>query len=167
MVSDLIKNAKDVKEKLKLHVENVTNEHINNEIEGFEKEFYNIKNISEIVLTLNENKLHDSLIYLIKNNKLNVISIFSKFTLLNCDELLKAIIYSMKNNLDIDQTIILELVFPFSYDTEYLDEIHSLSNKNSKISFFKGIQVKPPAVAAYLLVYLLLSSIKCYHLCLC
>jgi hypothetical protein len=28
-------------------------------------------------------------------------------------------------------------------------------------------QVKPPAVAAYLLVYLLLSSIKCYHLCLC
>jgi transposase-like protein len=29
------------------------------------------------------------------------------------------------------------------------------------------LQVKPPAVAAYLLVYLLLSSLKCYHLCLC
>jgi uncharacterized phiE125 gp8 family phage protein len=43
----------------------------------------------------------------------------------------------------------------------------SLTMSDSYIGLDVEIQVKPPAVAAYLLVYLLLSSIKCYHLCLC
>lgn len=94
MVNDLIDQAKGVKGKLKLEVHHVTNDHIS-QIADYKDEFYNIKNISEMVVTTDDNKLHDSLIHLIKNNKLNVISIFSQSILSNCDELLNAIIHNI------------------------------------------------------------------------
>jgi hypothetical protein len=141
MIELLIGEAKDIKGKLKLHVEQVTHEHLSSQIANSENEFYNIKNISEMTITLDDNKLHDSLIHLIKNNRLNVLSIFSESVLSNCDELLKAIIQNITNNSNIiNQAIILELVLPESYDTKYLDQIQLLSDKNSKISFQKEIK---------------------------
>lgn len=139
MVNNLIDQAKGVKGKLKLEVQHVTNDHIS-QIADYKDEFHNIKNISEMVVTTDDNKLHDSLIHLIKNNKLNVISIFSQSILSNCDELLNAIIHNITNSNNIDKTIIIELVLPDNYDTKYIDEIHSLALENSKISFYKGIK---------------------------
>lgn len=142
MINLLIEKAKKVPGKLKLHVEQVTNEHISKQIDTFNNEFWNLKNISEMIITLDDNKFHDSLIHLIKSNKLNTISICSNSVLSNCDELLKSIIHHITHNNKIEQSIILELVFPENYDTEYLDKIQSLSLKNSKISFYKGIKYK-------------------------